>query len=300
MAFVVSFDLPMRYLAILSALIGSLLSLPSSAAVYPGDMEVVGAMTRQVTGPNDTLVELARRYDLGFGEIATANPDLDPFVPGAGKSVTIPTAWIVPEAIVTGTIVINLSEMRLYYLFESNKSRLLATFPIGIGSEGAETPLGNYFVIGKETDPDWHVPPSIKTEKPDLPAVVPAGPDNPLGSHALRLSSWSVLIHGTNKPWGVGRRVSHGCIRLYPEDIPRLYQMVPVGTKVSIVREPVKVGIKGEEVYVEIHQDDEAGLDYLEEATRLLVKKGIFGRVAPLKLFQAIKDRRGSPVVISH
>lgn len=289
----------MRLIALLFCML-TLLPLPALAAVYPGAKDLVGVVTSQVTGPDDTLIEMARRADVGFSEIAAANPDLDPFVPGAGKTATIPTAWIVPEAVTTGTIVINLSEMRLYYQFDSARSRLLATFPIGIGNEGTETPVGSYTVIEKIVNPDWHVPPSIKKEKPELPDVVPAGPDNPLGTHALRLSSGSIMIHGTNKPWAVGRKASHGCLRLYPEDIPRLFDLVPVGTSVSIVREPVKVGVKSGKVYVEVHQDDEAGLDYLEEATRLLVMKGVFGRVNPDKLFRALRERLGIPVLISN
>jgi L,D-transpeptidase ErfK/SrfK len=271
----------------------------ASAAVYPGAKELIGAVTHQVTGADDSLMELARRCDLGYAEIAAANPELDPFLPGAGRSVVIPTAWIVPQAAITGEITVNLSELRLYYPFTSGMSRLLVTFPIGIGGEGTETPLGSCTVIEKIVNPPWHVPLSVKKEKPELPDVVPPGPDNPLGTHALRLSKGSILIHGTNKPWGVGRKVSHGCLRLYPEDIPRLFEIVPVGARVNIVREPVKVGVKWGEVYVEVHRDDNAVIDYLEEATRLLVGKGVFGRVDPRKLHQVLREKSGLPVVVS-
>jgi len=288
----------MRYLATIYVI--QLLSLvPASAAVYPGAKDLIGAVTHQVTGADDSLIELARRSDLGYEEIAAANPDLDPFLPGAGRSVVIPTAWIVPQAAISGEITINLSEMRLYYPFTSGTSRLLATFPIGIGGEGTETPLGSSAVIEKIVNPPWRVPPSVKKEQPALPDVVPPGPDNPLGTHALRLSQGSILIHGTNKPWGVGRKVSHGCLRLYPEDIPRLFEIVPVGARVNIVREPVKVGVKWGEVYVEVHRDDGAAIDHLEEATRLLVDRGVFGRVDPRKLLQVLKEKSGLPVAVS-
>jgi L,D-transpeptidase ErfK/SrfK len=289
----------MKNIVAIAIILISLAPPPAPAAVYPGAKELVGAVTHEVTGDDDSLMELARRCDLGFEEIAAANPDVDPFFPGAGRSVVIPTAWIVPQAAISGEITVNLSEMRLYYPFTSGTSRLLATFPIGIGGEGTETPPGSFTVIEKTVNPPWRVPPSVKKEHPDLPDVVPPGPDNPLGSHALRLSKGSILIHGTNKPWGVGRRVSHGCLRLYPEDIPRLFEIVPVGTRVNIVREPVKVGVKWGEVYVEVHRDEAAGIDYREEATRLLVGKGVFGRVDQRKLLQVLMEKTGLPVPVS-
>jgi L,D-transpeptidase ErfK/SrfK len=288
----------MRYVATLFAIL-FLVPLPAHAEAYPGDEDVIGVVRSQTVNAGDSLVELARRYDLGFNEIAAANPNLDPFVPKTGAPVTVPTGWIVPRAVEPGTIVINLSEMRLYYQFYEDDIIFLVTFPIGIGSEGTGTPSGEYRVIEKMANPDWHVPVSVKKEKPWLPQVVPAGPDNPLGSHALRLSERSILIHGTNKPWGVGRRVSHGCIRLYPEDIPRLYHLVSVDTPVAVVREPVKVGVKGRRVFVEVHRDDDPKIDYVREANRLLTEKGVEERVDTGKLSAAILEKRGVPVDIS-
>jgi len=144
------------------------------------------------------------------------------------------------------------------------------------------------------------VPESIRKEKPTLPKVVPPGPDNPLGSHALRLSLGTVLIHGTNKPYGVGRRVSHGCIRLYPEDIPRLFQSVPNGVRVTIVRQPVKVGIKNNKVYIEVHKDKLLNINYFNEAVNLLIKKNLLKRVDTEKMYYAITEKSGVPVKISN
>ncbi|HEX8959989.1 MAG TPA: L,D-transpeptidase family protein [Geobacteraceae bacterium] len=288
----------MRYIATLVAIV-FLAPLVAHAAAYPGDEDVIGVVRNDTVQAGDSLVELARRYDLGINAVAEANPALDPFVPKTGAPVTVPTGWIVPHATEPGTIVVNLSEMRLYYLYYQDEVSFLVTFPIGIGSEGAETPPGTYRVIEKTVSPDWHVPSSIKKEKPWLPPVVPAGPDNPLGSHALRLSEGSIMIHGTNKPWGVGRRVSHGCIRLYPEDIPRLFRLVSLETPVAVVREPVKVGVRGGRVFVEVHRDDELKIDYIREADRLLEEKWLLEQVDPAKLYSAILEKKGVPVDIT-
>jgi L,D-transpeptidase ErfK/SrfK len=145
------------------------------------------------------------------------------------------------------------------------------------------------------------VPVSIRKEKPELPEIVPPGPDNPLGSHALRLSLGSVLIHGTNKPWGVGRRVSHGCIRLYPEDIHRLYKWVSKGTQVTIVRQPIKVGTKDKnKVFIEVHNNNpEGNTDSFKEAVNLLMKKKLIEKISTEKLYKALREKSGIPVNIS-
>jgi len=226
---------------------GFVLLLPGAVRAaeefYAGDSEVIGTMKSYVVKESDSLIELARKYDLGYNEIADSNVKMDPFIPELGATVRIPTFWILPNIPREQSIVINLSELRLYY-YPYKGAKFVFTFPIGIGDEGNETPLGVFSIIEKRVNPTWYVPKSIQEERPDMPAQVPPGPDNPLGTHALRLSIGPVLIHGTNKPWGTGRRVSHGCIRLYPEDIPELYRLVSIGTKVVILRQPVKLGLK--------------------------------------------------------
>lgn len=281
---------------------------PCRAEVYsysPGATVVGSAFSYTIADKSESLIEKAREFGLGYNEMAAANPGIDPFVPGAGTTVLIPRSWVLPSAASLDGIVINLSEMRLYYFFKKDKNgpRLVATFPIGIGTEGNETPLGVFTIIEKMEEPRWHVPASIRKERPDLPAVVPPGPDNPLGSHALRLSRGTVLIHGTNRPWGVGRRVSHGCIRLYPEDIPRLYALAAAGTRVAVVRQPVKAGLREGRVYVEVHDDPEGvrdGYDYYDEAMLLLTKMDI--DIALLdyeRLEQALREKSGVPIDIS-
>lgn len=267
---------------------------------YGKDNTIIGALRTYRVKKGESLIEIARRFKLGYNEIADANPGLDPFVPRAGASVNIPSSWVLPDVGAYDGIVINVSEMRLYYFFKQKGTPSVKTFPIGIGDEGTDTPIGSFRVVEKIVRPAWHVPESIRRERPELPRVVMPGPDNPLGSHALRLSLGSILIHGTNKPWGVGRRVSHGCIRLYPEDIPELYRLVPNGVRVTIVQQPVKVGLKGSKVYVEVHRDEDMkDFNYLNEAVRLLSKRGLLKEVNTEKLYRAVEEKRGTPVNIS-
>ncbi len=266
----------------------------------PGEcrkVEVIGEVCHRTVFPGDSLIEMAREYDLGFNEIETANPTLDAYVPTPGATVTLPTSWIMPRAAAPGRVVVNLSEMRLFQVPRTPGP--VMTFPVGIGSEGWATPVGTFKVIQKQVAPAWYPPASIRREEPDLPAVVPPGPENPLGTHALRLSKGSILIHGTDTPFAVGRRASHGCLRLYPEDIPVLFGQVPVGTEVRIVREPVKVGVRAGRVYVEVHPDEAARVDLAAEARRLLGKRGLLGSVDPAKLEETLKDLRGVPVDVT-
>jgi L,D-transpeptidase ErfK/SrfK len=267
---------------------------------YGKDKTVIGSLQTYTVKHDESLVEIARKFDLGYQEIVDANPDFDPYVPGKDAFIQIPTSWILPDVSPYEGIIINLAEMRLFYFLKRKSSTLVMTLPIGIGREGFNTPLGRYNIIEKAVNPSWYVPASIQKEKPELPKVVPPGPDNPLGSHALRLSLGSVLIHGTNKPWGVGRRVSHGCIRLYPEDIPRLFKSVSKGTRVTIVQQPVKVGIRDKNVFIEVHNDNpEGNINYFQEAVNLLMKKELIRNISTDKLYKALKEKQGIPVDIT-
>ncbi len=211
------------------------------------DTEVIGRMYYTRVQNEETLRDIARAYDLGYDDIAAANPGVDPWTPEAGERVILPLAHVLPDGPREG-IVINLAARRLFYYppaVEGDPQRVI-THPIGIGREGWSTPLGKTEVAQKHVSPPWTVPASIRRERAaegdPLPAVVPPGPDNPLGTHALRLGWSSILIHGTNKPAGIGMRVSHGCIQLYPEDIVTLFADVPVGTPVTVVDQPYLVG----------------------------------------------------------
>jgi L,D-transpeptidase ErfK/SrfK len=205
----------------------------------------------------DTMLDIGRQNGLGYDDMKHANPKLDVWIPGDGADVLVPTFYVLPKAPRNG-IVLNLAEKRLYYFPEDGGE--VRTYAISIGREGWETPLGSFHIVRKDKDPAWYPPESIRKEHAEqgepLPAVVPAGPDNPLGQHALRLSVPGYLIHGTNKPWGLGMEVSHGCIRMYPENIAELFPKVPVKTPVTIVDQPYKVGWLGDELYLEVHLKD--------------------------------------------
>lgn len=291
-----------RYLQILITLsIAVCCASPAHAGLYSysKDRTVLGLARNYTVKGDESLIEIARRFDMGYNEIVAANSGFDPFIPGNGKTVKLSTAWILPDVREYDGIVLNLSEMRLYYFLGKNRSNVVMTFPIGIGSEGKETPIGTFRIIEKIVNPAWHVPASIRKEKPELPAVVPAGPDNPLGAYAMRLSEGTVLIHGTNRPYAVGRKASHGCIRMYPEDIPKLFQSVPNKMKVTIVRQPVKIGILRNRVYLEVHRDRELNINYFNEAVRILVQKKLLENIDKDKMITALREKRGIPVDIS-
>jgi L,D-transpeptidase ErfK/SrfK len=215
--------------------------------------DVIGATGTYVTREEDTLLDVARDNDLGYVEIRAANPGIDPWLPGAGKHVILPSQYVLPAAPRRG-IVINLAELRLYYYSPRGEPR---TFPIGIGGEGKETPVGRTVVADKRTHPVWVPTKSEHEENPDLPASVGPGPDNPMGDFALYLGWKGYAVHGTNKPYSIGRRDSHGCIRLYPEDIAWLYRQAAVGTPVTVVNQPAKVGWFNGELYLEVHPTQE-------------------------------------------
>ncbi len=206
----------------------------------------------------DTLLDIGRAFDVGYSEIVSANPGLDPWLPGDNQRVVVPNRFILPDAPHEG-IVINLAEMRLYYYTKPNKNerQKVITHPIGVGREGWTTPLGKTRIIQRIKDPSWTPPASIKAEHlakgNPLPNVVPAGSNNPLGAFAMRLGMPGYLLHGTNKPFGVGMRVSHGCIRLYPEDIEHLFGIIAVNTPVEIIYQPDKAGLLDGELYLEAH-----------------------------------------------
>jgi L,D-transpeptidase ErfK/SrfK len=291
-----------RYCCILILLLLLCHGTEAKPEVFPlaGDNSVIGSAISYKLTEGDSLIELARKFDLGYNEIAAANPGLDPFIPDKKSPVVIPTSWVLPDVRTGHGIVINLSELRLYLFYKEGKTRFVRTFPIGIGIEGNDTPTGQFTVTQKIIQPSWHVPKSIQQERPYLPRVVEPGPENPLGSHAMRLSLPGILIHGTNKPWGVGRRVSHGCIRLYPEDIEALFNSVKKGHKVTILRQPVKAGLSGGRIYLEVHGEDaNSDLELLWDAESLLTKKRLLERVDTDKLNSAIQEKKGMPVDIS-
>jgi len=231
---------------------------PNHFVVASPDASVIGEPQIVFTKEEHTFSDLAREYGLGYDELVGANPDVDPWLPGEGTQVILPTQFVLPNVPREG-IVLNVASKRLFYFppAEEDQPQSVITYPIGIGRVGWQTPLGASTVISKARDPSWYVPASVRKEHEELgdplPAVVPPGPDNPLGRHVLKLDIPGYLIHGTNQPYGVGMRVSHGCVRLYPENIELLYDLVELGEKVTIINEPFLAGTQDGHIYFESH-----------------------------------------------
>ena len=235
--------------------------VPASAETFwlpkEGD-SVVGHLQGAVATHEDTMLDIGRRFNVGYEELRLANPGVDAWIPGDGTLIVIPSRYVLPRAPRNG-LVLNLAEMRLYYYpdpIDAPRRRVI-THPVSIGQVGWNTPLGTTRIASKVTNPAWYPPESIRAEAEadgnPLPLMVPPGPDNPLGTHALAFAKKGYLIHGTNKPYGLGMRVSHGCVRMFPEDIASLYDQVAVDTPVHVVNQPVKTGWRDGVLYVEVH-----------------------------------------------
>ena len=225
--------------------------LPTPTTTVVGESHWVAADRRE------SLLDVARRNGLGFTDMKQANPEVDMWVPEEGAQVLLPTSFVLPNARRRG-VVVNIAEYRLYFFFQQAGQDMVATFPISIGRMDWKTPLGGWKVTRKRVQPTWRPPKSIIAEYAAdgevLPRVVGPGPDNPLGDYAINLSAPGYLIHGTNKPRGVGMQVTHGCLRMLPEDIEWLFPQVAVGLPVNIVNQPVKVGWRDGRLYVEAHE----------------------------------------------
>ena len=250
---------------------------------------VFGENKIYISPENQTLVEIAKQTDMGYFELKLANPDINPFAIKKGQMVLIPRRRIIPEIkYQMNTIYINLSEKRLYYPTEIEGKKYVITFPVGIGTDETGTKIGEYEISQKRENPSWYVPDSIKEENPELPDVFPPGEDNPLGTRAMRLGNTTLLIHGTNKKFGIGMKVSHGCIRMYNPDVERLFNIVEEGTKVKVIDLPYKFGFKEEKLYIEISTDSYIDLDeFLQKISEYISnvkKKNIYE--IKLKLLQ--------------
>lgn len=299
----------MRKLALLLAVLMLFsLALPAGAA-GPYDMRVpagntgcdpqavtvVGSVQHYRIKKGDDLLEIARHYGLGYSEIGVMYRHWDPFLPPAGAEMTIPTLWIVPNS--RGRdIIVNTGEMRLYYF--SKKDTQVYTFPIGMGVLDFKTPQGNFRVIEKKVNPAWHIPKNLQ-KKYEM-AVMPPGPDNPLGEFKLTLSWGDYGIHGTHMPLGVGRLVSHGCTRMYPEHIKKLFPMVPMGANVEYIYEPAKIGFRSGRIYLSVHEDVYFKIrSMLLHVLDLIEQKGLADQVDMRKVLQTVEEQNGMPVDIS-
>lgn len=238
----------------------------------PQNGDTVIGQARQIASVyEDTFTQLGRRYNFGYSELRQANPDVDPWLPGTGTTINLPSFYVLPDAPQEG-IVINLAEFRLYYYPPANAdgSREVQTYPLGIGRDAFPTPELSAEIKARIPNPAWYPPESIIAEHAAkgqvLPRTVPPGPDNPLGDYAIQLTVPGYFIHGTNRAAGIGLQVSHGCIRMYPEDIEELFYQVSIGVPVRVVHQPVKVGILDGQIYAEVHpstQEDEDSIQWL-------------------------------------
>ncbi len=248
-------------IALLAALLLAAFTARAAEYLLPknGD-NVIGSNSTAIAAHEDTLFDIARRNGVGYEEIVSANPGVDPWLPGDGTEILIPSRYILPDAPRSG-IVVNLPEHRLYYYPPAKKDEaaVVRTYPVSVGKMDWKTPIGVTRVVSKQVKPNWYPPASVLKEHEErgdpLPKVVPAGPDNPLGEYAMRLGipGGAYLIHGTNNPAGVGMQVTHGCMRLYPEDIAELFPLVPVNTRVALIDQTNKVGWQRGMLYVERH-----------------------------------------------
>jgi L,D-transpeptidase ErfK/SrfK len=303
------------------------LLLPPSSRLHaetfirpPDDVDVIGQLGFVKARRAETLLDIARTHDIGQNEILLANPSVDRWLPEEGAMVKLPKRYILPDAERSG-LVLNLPEMRLYYFPEpeSGEIPVVITHPVSVGRMDWETPLGITKIASKKKDPTWTPPQSLKEEALAdgnvLPDVVPAGPDNPLGRYAMRLGIPGYLIHSTNKPYGVGMRVTHGCVRMYPEDIESLFDKIPTGTPVQIVNQPIKLGWLAGSLFMELHppldEDLEKYANYMQSVLDTIADfisanadsidantskaLALSGRA----LRQAVEEQNGIPMVIS-
>lgn len=283
---------------------------PASAGSFDGI--AIGQTVHYKAKYEDTMVALARANDVGYVELLAANPGIDPWLPGRDTDMIIPKMHILPIDAPHEGIVINLPEMRLFY-YPRNGGRPYS-YPIGIGREGLQTPIGGTYVRSKAQHFDWRPTPRMRAEDPTLPEVVGPGPDNPMGEYVLYLGWAEYGIHGTNKPYGIGRRSSSGCIRLYPEDIEFLWPKVPQGAKVTVVNQPIKAAWIGNKLYVEAHPTmaqadrmemgspgDAPTYEMSEQDMKFILRAAgpSAGQVDWVKVRQIIRERRGYPISVA-
>ncbi len=258
-------------------------------------MPVIGFIDSHKVAEGQTLLEIARVYGLGYNQMVLYHPEIDPWLPETGTSIDIPSKWILPPTVYE-EVVINIPEMRLYRFFKEHD--MVRTYPIGIGREGFDTPITVARVVEIIENPSWTVPPAAWEKYGKK--LIPPGPDNPLGEYWVGLTADGVGIHGTNFPWGIGRRVSHGCIRLYPEHAKQFHKEVEKGTIVEILYEPVKVGVRGNLVFLEVHPDIYGRIPDMESHVWSIIgRMGIGDMVDPKIVRQSVASPKGVPVRIN-
>ena len=270
---------------------------------------VIGSTKIIYADERDTLLDIARNHGFGYQDMKLANVNVDTWLPDDGQEIVLPSQFILPVASMDG-IVLNVPEMRLYYYPPKEKGKLqeVFTYPLGVGREGWSTPYIKTIIVEKKVNPNWYPPKSILKEHEEagdpLPKIVKPGPENPLGNYAMRLGRRDYLIHGTNKPNGIGMRISHGCIRLYPEDIKELFSKVSLKTPVNIINQPYKIGVKNDVIYLEAHpfldEDKEEYENNLTSVIALIIKisNNRKYQIDMRTAYEAIKNPTGLPIAV--
>lgn len=260
---------------------------------------VTGEITTTRTIGNETLMEVARRSGFGYEAVANSNRSLDPWNPGRGTEVILPGKALVPSGAKAG-LSINLAELRLFHIIAlKDGSYRVNVYPLGVGREGRETPEGQFYVIVKQEHPPWRVPEGLRLQDPSLPQLMPPGKHNPLGDYWLGLSAAGYGVHGTNRPLGVGRRVSYGCLRLYPHDIAALYAEVVIGTPVQISYQPVKATTSGRDLLLEVHPDYLGRFDDpFQYALNVISRTGWTGEIDYSLVRDVVRAQKGLPQTI--
>tara|TARA_B100000959_G_scaffold108013_2_gene113775 strand:+ start:7942 stop:8931 length:990 start_codon:yes stop_codon:yes gene_type:complete len=270
---------------------------------------VIGSTKIIYADERDTLLDIARNHGFGYQDMKLANIDVDTWLPDDGEKIVLPSQFILPVASMDG-IVLNVPEMRLYYYPPKEKGKLqeVFTYPLGVGRAGWNTPYIKTIIVEKKVNPNWYPPKSILKEHEEagdpLPKIVKPGPENPLGNYAMRLGKRDYLIHGTNKPNGIGMRISHGCIRLYPEDIKELFSKISLKTPVNIINQPYKIGVKNDVIYLEAHpfldEDKEEYENNLTSVIALIIKisNNRKYQIDMRTAYEAIKNPTGLPIAV--
>ncbi len=298
------------YLLLLALLAVSFTAQALTFPLPPAGTDIVGRVGTVRVQEGETLLDIGRRHGLGYLEMQLANPGVDMWVPEPGTEVVLPTRFVLPHAPREG-LVLNVAEMRLYYYPEPEPGEraVVESYPVSIGRQDWSTPLGETRITAKQADPWWYPPESIKQEAAargeTLLDAVPPGPENPLGEYKIRLAIPGYLIHGTNRPWGVGMRVTHGCVRMYPENIENLFPRIAIGTPMRIVNQPVKAGWSAGALYLQVHpllEENQAGgksvFEPAVQAVAAAMERGI-GRVDHERMTAGHNTPNGIPVVIS-
>ncbi len=273
-----------------------------------GLQTVIGNSLTHRIRRSETFLEISREYDVGYNELVAANPGIDPWVPPTGRDMLVPAEWVLPAGEFDG-LVVNIPEMRMYYYVPSPragaKSSMAITYPVGLGRQDWQTPQGAFRVRGKTKNPAWVIPESIKAERirdsGSTEDVIPGGhPENPLGKYRLELTIPSYAIHGTNKIGGIGMQVSHGCIRMFAEDIEAFFPLVQIGTAGRFVYQPIKLGVRRGRVMVEVHEDIYGVAPWPWLLARELVEgMGLERYVDEKKLEAAVEASSGIPTDVS-